>query len=114
MAIKRYENVDVNTLTFGTDAYGEYTTTITKKFTGRPLVSSVKNSLTITERYRIYQDLIEFQFNYTPWIQDIIVNQNLYSFKWRTQDWRIESAIEANDKMSATFICYRSDPVTKV
>ena len=29
MAIKRYENVDVNTLTFGTDAYGEYTTTIT-------------------------------------------------------------------------------------
>ena len=114
MAIKRYENVDVNTLTFGTDAYGEYTTTITKKFTGRPLVSSVKNSLSITEKYRIYQDLIEFQFNYTPWIQDIIVNQNLYSFKWRTQDWRIESAIEANDKMSATFICYRSDPVTKV
>lgn len=114
MAIKRYENVDVNTLTFGTDAYGEYTTTITNKFTGRPLVSAVKNSLAITEKYRIYQDLIEFQFNYTPWIQDIIVNQNLYSFKWRTQDWRIESAIEANDKMSATFICYRSDPVTKV
>jgi hypothetical protein len=24
------------------------------------------------------------------------------------------AAIEANDKMSATFICYRSDPVTKV
>jgi hypothetical protein len=114
MAIKRYENVDVNTLTFGVDAYGEYTTTITKKFTGRPLVSSVKNSLAITEKYRVYQDLIEFQFNYTPWIQDIIINQNLYSFKWRTQDWRIESAIEANDKMSATFICYRSDPVTKV
>lgn len=114
MAIKRYENVDVNTLTFGTDAYGQYTTTITKKFTGRPLISSVRNSLTISEKYRIYQDLIQFQFNFTPWMQDIIVNQNLYSFKWRTQDWRIESAIEANDKMSATFICYRSDPVTKV
>jgi hypothetical protein len=114
MAIKRYDNVDVNTLTFGVDAYGEYTTTITKKFTGRPLVNSVKNSLAITEKYRVYQDLIEFQFNYTPWIQDIVINQNLYSFKWRTQDWRIESAIEANDKMSATFICYRSDPVTKV
>ena len=50
MAIKRYENVDVNDLTFGTDAYGEYTTTITKKFTTRPLVSDVKNSLAITER----------------------------------------------------------------
>jgi hypothetical protein len=114
MAIKRYENVDVNTLTFGTDAYGQYTTTITKKFTGRPLISSVRNSLTISEKYRIYQDLIQFQFNFTPWMQDIIVNQNLYSFKWRTQDWRIESAIEADDKMSVTFICYRSDPETKV
>lgn len=114
MGIKRYENVDVNTLTFGIDAYGEYTTTITKKFTGRPLVSSVKNSLAITEKYRVYQDLIEFQFNYTPWIQDMVINQNLYSMKWRNQDWRIESAIEANDKMSATFICYRSDPITKV
>jgi len=114
MAIKRYENVDVNNLTFSSDAYGQYTTTITKKFTGRPLISSVKNSLTITEKYRIYQDLIEFKFNYTPWMQDVIINQNLYSFKWRTQDWRIESAIEANDRMSVTFICYRNDPATAV
>ena len=49
MAIKRYENVDVNTLTFGTNEYGEYTTTITKKFTTRPLVSDVKYSLAFTE-----------------------------------------------------------------
>ena len=114
MAIVRYENVDVNTLTFTTDAYGANTTVITKKFTGRPLVSTVKNSLTITERYRIYQDLIEFKFNYTPWIQDVVINQNAYSFKWRTQDWRITSAMEANDKMSETFICYRNDPATAV
>ena len=59
MAIKRYENVVVNDLTFGTDLYGEYTTTITPKFTTRPLVSDVKNSLAITERYRVYQDLIQ-------------------------------------------------------
>ena len=72
MAIARFENVDVNNLTFGTDSYGEYTTTITKKFTGRPLVSDVKNSLAITERYRIYQDLIQMKFNYTPWMKDKI------------------------------------------
>lgn len=114
MAIKRYENVDVNNLTFGTNSFGEYTTTITKKFTGRPLISAVKNSLQITKDTRIYQDLINFQFQYTPWMQDIIINQNLYSFTWRTQDWRIDNAIEANDKMSVTFLCYRNDPVTKV
>jgi hypothetical protein len=114
MGIKRYENVDVNTLTFGTNTYGENVTTITKKFTGRPLVSSVKNSLQITGDTRIYQDLIDFTFQYTPWMQDIIVNQNLYSFTYRSQDWRITNAIEADDKMSVTMLCYRSDPITKV
>lgn len=114
MAIKRYENVDVNNLTFGTNEYGEYTTTITKKFTTRPLVSDVKNSLAITERYRVYQDLIQFTFNYTPWLKDIVDNQNLYSITWRAKDWRITDCLESNDRMSVTLMCYRSDPVTKV
>lgn len=112
MGIKRYENVDVNDLTFGTNVYGQGTTTTTKKFTTRPLVMDVKNSLAITERYRIYQDLISFKFNYTPWIKDIVDNQNLYSITWRGNDWRITDAIEANDRMSVTLMCYRSDPTT--
>jgi hypothetical protein len=114
MAIARFENVDVNTLTFGKDSFGEGTTTITKKFTSRPLVSSVKNSLAITKDTRIYQDLIMFKFNYTPWTQDVVNSQNLYSFTWRGFDWRIENCIESNDRMSMTALCYRSDPLTKV
>jgi hypothetical protein len=114
MAIARFENVDVNDLTFGTDNYGEYTTTITKKFTGRPLVSDVRNSVAITERYRIYQDLIQMKFNYTPWMKDIVDNQDKYSITWRDKDWRITDCIESNDRMSVTLMCYRSDPTTKV
>lgn len=114
MAIKRYENVDVNNLTFTTDTYGQGTTVITKKFTTRPLVSDVKNSLAITERYRIYQDLIQFTFNYTPWLVDIVNNQNLYSITWRNKDWRITDCLESNDRMSVTLMCYRSDPATAV
>ena len=114
MAIARFENVDVNNLTFGTDSYGEYTTTITKKFTGRPLVSDVKNSLAITERYRIYQDLIQMKFNYTPWMKDIVDNQDKYSITWRGNDWRITDCLESNDRMSVTLMCYRNDPTTKV
>lgn len=114
MAIARFENVDVNSLTFSKDSFGEGITTITKKFTGRALVSSVKNSLGITADTRIYQDLINFKFNYTPWTQDIVVNQNLYSFTWRGSDWRVENCIESNDRMSMTALCYRSDPLTKV
>ena len=114
MAIKRYENVDVNDLTFGTDAYGQYTTTITKKFTTRPLVSDVKNSLAITERYRVYQDLIQFTMNYTPWMKDVVDNQNLYSITRRDKDWRITDVLESNDRMNVTLMCDRSDPETKV
>ena len=114
MAIKRYENVDVNNLTFTTDTYGQGTTVITKKFTTRPLVSDVKNSLAITERYRIYQDLIQFTFNYTPWLVDIVNNQNLYSITWRNKDWRITDCLESNDRMSVTLMCYRNDPATAV
>ena len=114
MAITRYENVDVNDLTFTTDEYGANTTVITKKFTTRPLVMDVRNSLAITERYRIYQDLISFKFNYTPWLQDMVNNQNLYSITWRNKDWRITDAIESNDRMSVTLMCYRNDPATAV
>jgi hypothetical protein len=114
MAISRYENVTVNTLSFTTDAFGESTVVITPKFTSRPLVQDVKNSLQITGDTRIYQDLNRFVFNYTPYVQDIVINSSGYSITWRNQDWRITDAIEANDKMSVTFLCYRNDPTTKV
>lgn len=114
MSITRYESVDVNNLTFSKDAFGEYTTTITKKFTSTPLVKSVKNSLAITERYRIYQDLITFTFNYTAFTKDIMNNQNLYSMTWSGFDWRITDAIESNDRLSIMFMCYHVDPKTEV
>lgn len=113
MAIVRYENVDINRLTFGVDAFGEYTTTTTLWFVGRPVVSEVRNNVAITERYRIYSDLISFKFNFTPNMRTIIDDQNLYSITYRGNEWRITDAIESNDRMSATLMCYRSDPETK-
>lgn len=114
MAISRFENVNVNNLTFGVNSFGEYTETITKKFTSRPLVSDVRNSVAITERYREYQDLIQMKFNYTPNMKDIVDNQDKYSITWRNKDWRITDVLESNDRMSVTLMCYRSDPTTKV
>jgi hypothetical protein len=114
MAISRYENVDVNNLTFTTSDLGENVTTITKWFTGRPLVQDVKNSLQISNDTRIYQDLTRFVFNYTPWMQQVVLKQDKYSITYRGSDWRITDCIEANDKMSVTLLCYRNDPVTKV
>ena len=114
MAIERFENVDVNNLTFGTNEVGEYTTTITKWFSSRPRVRDVKNNLEIDAKYRVYQDLVNLTFNYTPNMKQIVDHQQWYSITWRNASWRITDVRESNDRMRVTFMCYRSDPVTAV
>ena len=114
MAIARYENVDVNDVTNGINAFGEYTTTITKAFSTRATVADVANSLRIADRYRAYTDLVNLTFNYTPNMKDVVDNQNLYSITWRGFDWRITDVRESNDRMKITLLCYRNDPDTPV
>lgn len=114
MGIARYEDVEVYDLTFSTSAFGETVTTETLKFTSRPMTHEVKTNLAITDKYRVYSNLIQFTFDYTPYTKLMGDVQHAYSVRWRGNDWRIESAVESNDRMKITFICYRNDPVTKV
>jgi hypothetical protein len=114
MAIARFENIAVNNLTFGESDFGEQSTTQTKWFDTRARVHSVANSLKISDKYRLYQDLVNFTLNYTPNIKAIVDSQNLYSITWRGNDWRIDNAREADDRMSVVIMCYRTDPVTAV
>lgn len=110
MGIKRYEDVVLNNVTNGTSTYGEQTTSQTIWFTSRALVADVTNAVRISERYRVYTDLVNLTFNYTPNIKLVVDHQNLYSVTWRGFDWRITDVREANDRMSVTFTCYRNDP----
>ena len=114
MGIVRYENVVVNSVTNGVNSFGEQTTTETEWFTSRARVSDVANSLRIADRYRVYSDLVNITLNYTPNTKTIVDNQNLYSFYWRNNDWRIVDCRESNNRQSVTFICYRNDPVVPV
>lgn len=114
MAIVRYENLTVNNVTNGKNTYGEYTTTITPWFETRGLVHDVTNSLRISERYRVYTDLVNITLNYTPNTKEMVDNQNLYSITWRGLDWRITDCREHNDRMKITFVCYRNDPEAPV
>jgi len=114
MAIARFENIAIKTLTFGKSAFGEQSTTQTLWFNTRARVSSVANNVKISDKYRLYQDMVYFTLNYTPNTKEIIDNQNLYSINWRGKDWRIENVREADDRMTVLFLCYRSDPVTAV
>jgi hypothetical protein len=114
MAITRYENLMINNVTNGVDTIGQYTTTIAPWFETRGLVHDVANSLRISEKYRVYQDLVNITLNYTPNTKEIVDNQNLYSITWRNFDWRITDIRESNDRMEVTFTCYRNDPETPV
>jgi hypothetical protein len=114
MAITRYENLMINNVTNGVDTIGQYTTTIAPWFETRGLVHDVANSLRISEKYRVYQDLVNITLNYTPNTKEIVDNQNLYSITWRNFDWRITDIRESNDRMKVTFTCYRNDPETPV
>lgn len=114
MSIKRYENIRINALTFSKSAFGEQTTTMTKWFDTRALVSDVSNSLRISERYRLYQDMTNFTINYTPNAKQMVDRQDLYSITWRGHDWRITDARETNDRQHVILMCYRTDPVTAV
>jgi len=114
MTIKRYENVSVKIVTNGINSLGEYTTTITDWFDSRALVSDVNNSLLISERFRVYSNLVQFMFNYTPNMKTIVDNQNEYAFFYRDKDWRITTCRETNDRQFVVFTCYRNDPTTPV
>jgi hypothetical protein len=114
MTIKRYENVTVKNVANGVNSIGEYTTTLTDWFESRALVNDVSNSMLISERYRLYSDLVQFMFNYTPNTKTIVDNQNDYAFYWRNKDWRITDCRETNDRQYVIFTCYRNDPTTPV
>jgi hypothetical protein len=114
MSIARFENITVNQLTFGKSSFGEQSTTITKWFDTRARVHSVSNTVRISDRYRVYADIVEFTLNYTPNTKEIINNQNLYSIKWKNLDWRLDSVRESDDRMTVRFMCVRNDPVAAV
>lgn len=110
MSIARFENATINRVTNGKDAYGEYTDIITPWFTSRATTADVNNSLRISEKYRVYADLVNLKFNYSPNMKDVVDNQDKYSVTWRGFDWRITDIRESNDRMSITLLCYRNDP----
>jgi uncharacterized membrane protein len=114
MGIARYENVTVNNVAITVNVYGEQDTAITPWFVTRAVVADVSNSVRIAEKYRVYADLVNLTFNYTPNQKLIVDNQENYSITWRGNDWRITDVRESNDRMNITLLCYRNDPDSQV
>lgn len=114
MAITRYESLAVNRVVTTKSAMGQQSSAVVPWFNTRGLVHDVTNSLRISEKYRVYNNLVNITLNYTPNTKEMTDNQNLYSISWRGFDWRITDCREHNDRMKVTFICYRNDPAVPV
>lgn len=114
MAIARFEDITVNTLSFGQGSFGEQTTTQTLWFKTRARVHSVSNHVKISDKYRVYSDIVNLTLNYTPNTKTMVDSQNLYSINWRNNDWRIDNVRESDDRMTVMLTCVRNDPVVAV
>ncbi len=114
MAIARFEQITVKNLAFAKSDFGEQSTTQTEWFKTRARVHSVANNLKISEKYRLYQDVVNFTLNYTPNTREMVRNQNLYSITYNGFDWRIDNIRESDDRMMVVIMAYRNDPVTAV
>jgi hypothetical protein len=114
MSIARFENIAINTLTFGRSDFGEQTTAQSLWFNTRARVHSVANHVKIADKYRVYADVVQLTLNYTPNLKTVVDNQPAYSITWRGFDWRIDSVRESDDRMNALLMCVRNDPVTAV
>lgn len=114
MAIARFEQITVNNLAFAKSDFGEQNTAQSTWFRTRARVHSVANSLKISEKYRLYQDVVSFILNYTPNTRTMVRNQNLYSISYNGYDWRIDNIRESDDRMTVVILAYRNDPVTAV
>ena len=114
MAIARFENVTIQNVANGIDSYGQYTTVLTNWFETRAKVMDFHSAVGIEKDDRVYHDLVKFVLNFTPNTRRMSLNQELYAINYNGQDWRITDAIQANDRMSITFLCYENKPTTAV
>jgi len=112
--VARYENIAVKTLSFSKSDFGEQSTTQTLWFQTRATIADVSNNVRISDKYRVYSDIVQMTVNYTPNIKLIVDNQNAYSITWRGYDWRIDNVRETNDRQFAQMTCVRNDPVVAV
>ena len=112
--VARYENIAVKTLSFALSDFGEQSTTQTLFFNTRATIADVSNNVRISDKFRVYSDVVQMTVNYTPNIKLIVDNQNAYSINWRGYDWRIDNVRETNDRQFAQLTCVRNDPVVAV
>lgn len=112
--ISRFETITVNTVTTSKSAFGEQSVTETLWFKTRARVHEVNSSVDIKDKYREYNDLVQFHVNYSPNFKTIVGSPGNYSITYENNSWRIQDAKGTDDRQHVVMTCYRNDPQTAV
>jgi hypothetical protein len=114
MGVAQFENVQVSTLSFSTSSSGEQSTAKTDFFKTRATVENITNSMRISEKYRLYSSVVKMTFNFSPNMKTVVRHHEQYSIAYRSQDWRIAEAREADDRMTVSLFLYTQTPSAAV
>lgn len=112
--VSRVDEISINNLSFTVTNLGEQTTVETLWFKTRAKTKSVHNNIRTLERFRQYDNMMEFVCNYTTNIRTISDAQEAYSVTFRQKSWRISEIFEHDDRQWVTLRCYRNEPSAAV
>lgn len=112
--IVRFETITVNNLSFSKSAFGEQSVTETVWFKTRAKVHEVNTSIKISDKYRDYHDIVQFEVNYSPNFKAVVSGTGNYSITYEGESWRIEDAKSDNNRQHVMLMCFRNDPQTAV
>lgn len=112
--IVRFETISINNLTTSKSAFGEQSITEALWFKTRAKVHEVNSSVDIKDKFREYNDLVQFHVNYSPNFKTIAQEPGNYSITYENQSWRIQDARGTDDRQQVVITCYRNDPQTAV
>jgi len=112
--VLRVDEISINNLSFTITNLGEQTTVETLWFKTRAKTKSVHNRIRTLEKFRQYDNMMDFIVNYTPNMRTISDNQEDYSITFRGTSWRIAEVYEHDDRQWVSLMCYRNEPSVAV
>ena len=108
--IAQWQAITVYPLTRGVDSRGNTTTTLGDAINTGAYYIDRATEINIDADKRTYQDEIFLRMRFTPLTKAMAIKTSGYTVDFRTQDYRIQDAVESPDRLWVTFRCYRVDP----
>lgn len=112
--MKRWEPIAVYKVAETKTSRGTTSVQKTLLFNTGATIQDPHSSVTISEKYRLYQGLTLLVMRYNPTVYDMDNNQEDYSIVYNGTEYRLDDVRVHNDRQWATLTCYTNKPSTAV